>query len=256
MTLQAIIVDDEEYSRKSLFFLIQENCPDVHVSYIAQSAREAREFVATNRVDLAFLDIAMPRETGFDLLPSLQKQNVMVIFTTAYDQYALKAIKSNAVDYLLKPIDISELKESVKKAAKWAELTIAQTTLTKTEQEAEDSAKIAISKSKITLPHAHGYHVIDLEEIMYVEADSNYSIFHLKKGDKMVISKPLKEFELYLEEGKFMRIHKSIIINFLFVTEYSSKNGTQVTLKDGTTLPVSRRRSNEFQERSKLYFQR
>jgi len=256
MTLQAIIVDDEEYSRKSLFFLIQENCPNVHVSYIAQSAQDAREFVATNRIDLAFLDIAMPRETGFDLLPALQKQNVMVIFTTAYDQYALKAIKSNAVDYLLKPIDISELKESVNKAAKWAELTSAQTTLTKTEQGTEEPAKTTGSKSKITLPHAHGYHVIDLDEIMYVEADSNYSIFHLKKGDKMVISKPLKEFELYLEEGNFMRIHKSIIINFRFVKEYSSKNGTQVTLKDGTTLPVSRRRSNEFQERSRLYFQR
>lgn len=256
MTLQAIIVDDEEYSRKSLFFLIQENCPNVHVSYIAQSAQDAREFVATNRIDLAFLDIAMPRETGFDLLPALQKQNVMVIFTTAYDQYALKAIKSNAVDYLLKPIDIAELKESVNKAVKWAELTQVQNASSKQEQLAENYASNAESKSKLTLPHAHGYHVIDLENIMYVEADSNYSIFHLRKGDKMVISKPLKEFERYLEEGNFMRIHKSIIINFRFITEYSSKNGTQVTLKDGTTLPVSRRRSNEFQERSRLYFQR
>lgn len=256
MTLQAIIVDDEEYSRKSLFFLIQENCPGVHVSYIAQSAQEAREFVASNRIDLAFLDIAMPRETGFDLLPALQKQNVMVIFTTAYDQYALKAIKSNAVDYLLKPIDISELRESVNKAVRWAELISAQTASSKQEQKTEDWTNTAVSKSKITLPHAHGYHVIDLEEIMYVEADSNYSIFHLKKGDNMVISKPLKEFELYLEEGNFMRVHKSIIINFQFVREYSTRNGTQVTLKDGTTLPVSRRKSNEFQEKSRLYFQR
>ncbi|PRY53127.1 LytTR family two component transcriptional regulator [Arcticibacter pallidicorallinus] len=256
MTLQAIIVDDEEYSRKSLFFLIQENCPDVHVSHIAQSAQEARDFVASNRIDLAFLDIAMPRETGFDLLPALQKQNVMVIFTTAYDQYALKAIKSNAVDYLLKPIDISELKESVNKAVRWAELISAQPASSKQEQKAEDWTKTADSKSKITLPHAHGYHVIELEDIVYVEADSNYSVFHLKKGDKIVISKPLKEFELYLEEGSFMRIHKSIIINFRFVSEYSTRNGTQVILKDGRALPVSRRKSNEFQERSRLYFQR
>lgn len=255
MKLQAIIVDDEEYSRKSLFFLIQENCPNVHVSYIAKSAQDAREFIATNKTDLAFLDIAMPRETGFDLLPALQKQNIMVIFTTAYDQYALKALKSNAVDYLLKPIDISELKESVEKALKWAGLLNAQTS-TKYAQESDESLKAVESKSKITLPHTHGYHVIDLDEIMYVEADSNYSIFHLRKGDKIVISKPLKEFELYLEEGNFMRIHKSVIINFRFVTEYSSKNGTQVILKNGVTLPVSRRRSNEFQEKSKLYFQR
>ncbi|WP_407430809.1 LytR/AlgR family response regulator transcription factor [Arcticibacter sp.] len=256
MTLQAIIVDDEEYSRKSLFFLIQENCPNVHVSYIAQSAQDARDFIASNRIDLAFLDIAMPRETGFDLLPALQKQNIMVIFTTAYDQYALKAIRSNAVDYLLKPIDISELKESVSKAERWAGLISTQSSSAKTEPRADDSAKSAEPRSKITLPHAHGYHVIDLDEIMYVEADSNYSIFHLKQGDKMLISKPLKEFERYLQEGNFMRIHKSVIINFRFVREYSSKNGTQVTLKDGTILPVSRRRSNEFQERSRLYFQR
>lgn len=256
MELQAIIVDDEEYSRKSLFFLLQENCPNVDVSYIARSVQDAREFIAKNKIDLAFLDIAMPRETGFELLPALQKQNAMVIFTTAYDQYALKAIKSNAVDYLLKPIDISELKESVDKAFKWARLLKAQIASAKSAHGADEALKTIEIKSKISLPHTHGYHVVDLDEIMYVEADSNYSIFNLKGGDKIVISKPLKEFELYLEEKDFMRIHKSVIVNFHFVKEYSSKNGAQIILKNGVVLPVSRRRSNEFQEKSKLYFQR
>lgn len=256
MALQAIIVDDEEYSRKSLFFLIQENCPDVHVAYIAQSAQDARDFISRNRVDLAFLDIAMPKETGFDLLPALQKDNVMVIFTTAYDQYALKALKSNAVDYLLKPIDISELQESVNKARKFAELTHAHASLKNALQTSGNSPDAADARPKITLPHTHGYHVVDLTDIKYVEADSNYSIFHLTRGDKLIISKPLKEFELFLEENNFMRIHKSVIINFDYVAEYSNRNGMQVILKDGTTLPISRRRSNDFQERSRHYFQR
>ncbi|MGV3706571.1 MAG: LytR/AlgR family response regulator transcription factor [Arcticibacter sp.] len=256
MALQAIIVDDEEYSRKSLFFLIQENCPDVHVSYIAKSAQEAREFVSKNRIELAFLDIAMPKESGFDLLPSLQEQNIMVIFTTAYDQYALKALKSNAVDYLLKPIDIAELKESVQKATKWVELNNAHASLRNAQTEPRNIVPRPNTMPKLTLPHTHGFHIIDLSEIMYVEADSNYSIFYLERGDKMIISKPLKEFEHYLEENNFMRIHKSVIVNFRFVSEYSNKNGMQVILKNGIALPISRRRSNEFQEKSKLYFQR
>lgn len=256
MILHAIIVDDEEYSRKSLFFLLQENCPNVEVSFIASSVKQARDFLQQNEVDLVFLDIAMPREDGFELLPSLQKKQSMVIFTTAYDQYALKAIKSNAIDYLLKPIDITELIESVNKAQKWAELLLNQRADDKPSVAENSPADIPLpNKSlKISLPHTHGYTVIDTNDIMYVEADSNYCVFHLKTNENIVTSKPLKEFESLLETNGFMRIHKSVILNFNFLKEYSNKNGLQVVLKDNTLLPVSRRRSTEFQEKSKQYF--
>ncbi|EOR93908.1 Two-component response regulator [Arcticibacter svalbardensis MN12-7] len=258
MVLHAIIVDDEEYSRKSLYFLIQEHCPDVQVDYIAQSVQQAREYIAKHPVNLAFLDIAMPCENGFELFSTLHQEDIMVIFTTAYDQYALKAIKANALDYLLKPIDIDELKESVQKAVKLNELIALKKTGGTPSHPgllAENTKDINWS-SKITIPHTHGYNVIDIKDIMYVEADSNYSIFHLKTSEKIITSKPLKEFVILLEANGFMRIHKSIILNFNFLKEYSNKNGLQVVLKNDTYLPVSRRKSNEFQEKSKLYFKK
>ena len=258
MALHAIIVDDEEYSRKSLYFLILEHCPDVQVDYIAESVQQAREYIAKHSINLAFLDIAMPRENGFELFSSLHEEDIMVIFTTAYDKFALKAIKANALDYLLKPIDINELKEAVQKAVKLAELMALKKTEENTshaELQSEDPKDTHWS-SKITISHTHGYNVIDIKDIMYVEADSNYSIFHLKTSEKIITSKPLKEFEPLLEANDFMRIHKSIILNFRFLKEYSNKNGLQVVLKNDTYLPVSRRKSNEFQEKSRLYFKK
>ena len=115
MPINAIIVDDEEYSRKSLYFLLENYCPEVKVRGIARSVSEARSFLKSDVIDLVFLDIAMPVEDGFSLLPYLQKNITSVIFTTAFNQYAIKAIKASAVDYLLKPIDIQELQISILK---------------------------------------------------------------------------------------------------------------------------------------------
>lgn len=253
MLLNALIVDDEEYSRKSLYFLLQEHCPEVQTSGIAKSAAEARKLIEEHTFDLAFLDIAMPKESGFELLPDLQSRNIMVIFTTAYDQYALQALKASAVDYLLKPIDIEELKLSVKKAEDWAALKItnresAQVTASEPVSSTENK------ENKIALSHTHGFNVLNTTDIIYIEADSNYSVFHLKTGEKIVISKPLKEFEESLENKNFARIHKSVIVNLQYLKGYSHRNGLHVILHNDTLLPVSRRRANEFQERAKAYF--
>lgn len=256
MALNALIVDDEEYSRKSLYFLIQEHCPNVIVAGIAKSVAEAKEHIKEQAPDLIFLDIAMPKESGFDLLPYLEGRNIMVIFTTAYDQYALKALKASAIDYLLKPIDIDELKLAVKKAGDRVELKAKNTV------DAGDglhhytvnNSLATNSENKITLTHTNGFDVIDTANIIYIEADSNYSVFHLQNSEKIIISKPLKEFEELLDHQNFVRIHKSVIVNFRYVKGYSHKNGLQVILDDKTSLPVSRRRSNEFQEKAKAYF--
>lgn len=244
MLLNALIVDDEEYSRKSLYYLIQEHCPEVRVEGIAKSVAEARELIRETHFDLTFLDIAMPKESGFELLPDLQERGIMVIFTTAYDQYALKALKASAVDYLLKPTDIEELQQAVKKAQDWVKL----------RSESQPAEPGFEDESKITLSHTNGFDVVDTSDIVYIEADSNYSIFHLSNNENIVISKPLKEFEEMLTARNFLRIHKSVIINFRYVKAYSHKNGLQVILNNDITLPVSRRRSNEFQERAKSYF--
>ncbi|WP_256012025.1 LytR/AlgR family response regulator transcription factor [Desertivirga xinjiangensis] len=249
MTLNALIVDDEEYSRKSLYFLLQENCPDVHIGGIAKSVAEARTLLEEQNFNVAFLDIAMPKENGFELLPQLQSRNIMVIFTTAYDQYALKALKANAIDYLLKPIDIAELKIAVSKAVDWAQMLSVSSGKT-----AETAKPDVNANKKISLPGTYGFKVIDTADILYVEADSNYSIFHLKTGEKLIISKPLKEFEETLDTFDFIRIHKSAIINMKYVQSYSNKNGLQVLLTNNVVLPVSRRRATEFQEKARQYF--
>ncbi|MBP8067317.1 MAG: response regulator, partial [Pedobacter sp.] len=168
--LNAIIVDDEEFARSSLYFLLQENCENVHVAGIAKSVPEARTLLNQHQIDLIFLDIAMPGENGFELIPQAQIANATVIFTTAYDQYALKAIKANALDYLLKPIDIDELKEAVEKASKFIKLN-------KNENNRNESLKNLandlINKSsikKITIPNGQGYRLVDINDITHIEA--------------------------------------------------------------------------------------
>lgn len=258
MPLNVLIVDDEEYSRKSLYFLLQENCPEVIIDGIAGSVEEAKKIIEQKSFDLVFLDIAMPKESGFELLPTLQKNDILVVFITAFDQYALKALKASAVDYLLKPIDISELKSAVQK-------TIERQKIIKPTQNTLDTSPLnTLSRNlsnpnridKITLPHTHGFHIVDTISIIYIEADSNYSIFHLKEGGKLVISKPLKEFEDILDASDFVRIHKSALINLQHVNGYSNKHGFEVILKNNVVLPVSRRRASEFQEKVKEYLLR
>jgi two-component system LytT family response regulator len=254
MPLNALIVDDEEYSRKSLYFLLQENCPEIKVEGIAASVAEARTIISEKNFDLVFLDIAMPKENGFELLPTLQQHKILVIFITAFDQYALKALKASAVDYLLKPIDIIELKDAVRKSLERKEM------FNNSKQE-EETAFEALSQNlnpknsidKITLPHTHGFRIVDTSDIIYIEADSNYSVFHLKNEVRLVISKPLKEFEDILDTSGFARIHKSAIVNLKYVNSYSNKNGFEVFLKNSVVLTVSRRRASEFLERVREY---
>lgn len=250
--LNAIIVDDEEFARSSLYFLLQENCENVQVTGIAKSVNEARQLLNQYAVDLIFLDIAMPSENGFELIPFAQAANATVIFTTAYDQYALKAIKANALDYLLKPIDIDELKEAVNKADKFIKLNKAENNRNESLKNlANDLSQTAIKK--ITLPSGQGYRLVDIDEIIHIEADSNYSVFHLTNLEKIAVSKVLKDYEEILPENRFVRIHKSSIVNLKYVKEYNSKNGLQVLLNNGDTITVSRRRASDFFEKIKAY---
>ena len=260
MPINAIIVDDEEYSRQSLFFLIDGYCPDVKVKGIARSVAEARSFLKSETIDLVFLDIAMPVEDGFSLLPDLQRNITSVIFTTAYNQYAIKAIRASAIDYLLKPVDIQELQDSIDKAAEWKALISAnalpevshETVFNSLHENLNEIKKI----KKINLPHSSGFHVLNINNIMYIRADSNYSIFHIEKGEKIVVSKHLKEYESILDDCGFCRIHKSTMINLAHLLSYSNKNGLVVKMADNTEHSVSRRRSPEFMETVKEMFKK
>ncbi len=252
-TLKAIIVDDEEFARSSLFFLLQQNCPDIEITGIARSVAEAKDILTNHAVDLIFLDIAMPGENGFELIPDAQKQHAAVIFTTAYDQYALKAIKANALDYLLKPIAIDELKIAVDKVIEHVKLFQNRN---ETDDRITNLASSLTSRSeirKLTLPYGQGFKMVDVDDIIYIEADSNYSVVHLNNHDKITVSKILREFEELLPGDQFVRIHKSSIINLNHLNEYNSKNGLQVFLKSGESMNISRRRASDFFEKVKIF---
>lgn len=251
--LNAIIVDDEEFARSSLYFLLQENCDNVNIMGIAKSVNDARALLSQYNVDLIFLDIAMPGENGFELIPQAQNANATVIFTTAYDQYALKAIKANALDYLLKPIDIDELKEAVAKATKYIKLNKAENNRNESLKNLANDLSERTSIKKITLPSGQGYRLVDIDEIIRIEADSNYSVFHLANLEKIAVSKILKDYEEILPEERFVRIHKSSIVNLKYVKEYHSKNGLQVVLTNGESINVSRRRASDFFDAIKAY---
>ncbi|WP_316820654.1 LytTR family DNA-binding domain-containing protein [Pedobacter gandavensis] len=251
--LNTIIVDDEEFARSSLYFLVQENCENIQITGIAKSVAEARLLLSNHQIDLIFLDIAMPAENGFELIPMAQQSNAHVIFTTAYDQYALKAIKANALDYLLKPIDIDELKLAVEKATKY--IALDKKNHNRNERLQNLSANISERSEirKISLPNGQGYSLIDINDIIHIEADSNYSIFYLANKEKITVSKVLKEYEELLPEQQFVRIHKSSIVNLNYLKEYNSKNGVEVLLKNGEKIAVSRRRASDFAEKVKSY---
>ena len=258
MSINALIVDDDEFSRQSLFFLLSEHFPEVKIKGIAQSVAEARKMLKSVEIDLVFLDIAMPIEDGFKLLPDLQKANSFVIFTTGFDQYALRALKASAIDYLLKPIKIIELKNAVLKVFNLrpqigndqliSDNNKAQ--LHSLEENLSDIEKI----NKINLPNSNGFHILNINEIIYVLADSNYSIFHLENNESIMVSRHLKEYEEILKDSGFSRIHKSTIINLKHLSDYTNKNGLIVKLSDNSEHVVSRRRSSEFLETVKHYF--
>jgi len=257
MQLNAIIVDDEEYSRKSLFFLIDSYCPNVKVRGIAKSVKEARQMLKSNQIDLVFLDIAMPYEDGFSLLPDLQKNSGSVIFTTAFNQYALRAIKASAVDYLLKPIDIEELKESIVKTIFLKEL-LENKNLNNNQylvqyKNLEENINEFKKITKLNLPHLNGFNIVNIINIIYIEADSNYSIFHLENQNRIVVSKHLKEYEEILLDTEFIRIHKSKIINLKHLKNYSNKNCLTVIMSDDSQHTVARRKVSDFLETVKQF---
>ena len=249
----AIIVDDELNVRQTLEILIRYNCPEIRLCGSAESAVAARQLLKTFDIHLIFLDISMPNENGFDFIASIPKEKYGIIFTTAHEEYALKAIKANAIDYLLKPINSLELKEAVEKATSYLNLRLQQDKMQKIYTESLDNLIQQVKGenrqvNKIPVVEKFGFRIVDVDTIRYLEADSNYTILHLSGLDKIISSKSLGEFEKVLDTKKFFRIHKSNIINLNYLKGFSSYQGYFALLDDNTKLPISRRRFSEFRD--------
>lgn len=252
----ALIIDDEEPARENLSMLIQEYCPEIEVIGTASNITDAKQKIESLKPRIIFLDIRMPSGSeGFDLLDSIAKKDFHVIFVTAFKDYAIKAFNANAIHYVLKPVDIDDLQEAVKKAVSSIELTHKNPEAYSTYLDTLKNLSQSLSKNKqtgkITISHAKGIKIIDEDTILYIEADSNCSVLYFTDSTKYLDTRTLGVYEEILSAEKFFRIHKSVIINLNHLSEYIHEDGYFAILKNGIRLPVARNRVQDFLTRIK-----
>ena len=237
--INALIVDDEPHCCEVLALLLQKYCPEVEVVASCHSVAEALDALSHQRIQLVFLDIEMPHANGFDLLERIPVINFELIFTTSYDQYAIRAIKFSALDYLLKPVDREELQAAVKKAAQRMKAPVPQQLEILLQQLQHPTAN-----TRIALPTMEGLQLVPVDSIISCTSSSNYTILSLKDGQKLIVSKTLKEIESLLGERDFLRVHHSHLVNLNEIRKYIRGEGGQLQMSDGSTIDVSRSRKD------------
>ncbi len=240
--IKAILIDDELNSLQNLEKKLQEFCPDVDIVAVTQRPEEGILLIRQHQPEVVFLDIEMPRMSGFRLLEELGEYDFDIIFTTAYNHYSIDAIRISAFDYLVKPIGIEELQQAVERLAK------SKGTQTK---EKIDILKKSLGdnksqEDKIAISTSEGIEFVPIKNILHIESKSNYSKIYLPEDKTIMVSKILKDFEEMLFPYNFLRIHNSHLINLNYIKKYMRKNGGQVMLQDGTIIEISRRKKEEF----------
>jgi two-component system LytT family response regulator len=237
----AIIIDDEQKGRIALKQKLQDYCPDIELLGEAENGEEGIELIAKLQPGIVFLDIEMPRMDGFGMLHRLTGKNFHLIFTTAYDQYAIKAIRYAAFDYLLKPIDIEELKSALSRISNQAPV-YTEKKLATLEQNLRDKNAF----NKIAIPTLDGLLFFNINDIIHLAASSNYTTIYFNNHPKLTASKTLKEFEELLPTDIFFRSHHSHIINLHYIKRYIKGDGGQIEMQNGDYVDVARRKKEEF----------
>lgn len=237
--ITAILVDDEPYCCEALALLLERYCPGVHIIDVCYSAETALQSISEHRPTLLFLDIEMPHLNGFELLEKIPEVAFQVIFTTSYDQYAIKAIRFSALDYLLKPVDPDELQHAVQKAIQKIKFPPASQIELLLEQLRHPSAA-----KKIAIPTMEGLQMISIDSIISCSSDSNYSVLLLKSKKKIVVSRTLKEIEEMLTEHPFLRVHHSFLVNLDEVAKYVKGKGGYLVMSDDSIVDVSNSRKD------------
>ncbi len=243
--LRVIIIDDEPDAVLSIELIITEYCTDVKIVGKAHSAIDGKNQIIEKKPDFIFLDIDMPRGTGFDMLEMISKIDFDVIFVTAYSDYAIKAFKYSAVDYILKPIDIDELINAVNKIKK-----------RKNEKKSQNiNYDILLSNIKnktlktIAIPNSAGIDFINICDIIRFKAEGSYTKIIIKNKDNILASRNLKEYQELLPEHEFFRPHNSHLINLKHVKRYVQKDGGYLEMSDDSIVPMSRRKKDLFLEK-------
>jgi two-component system LytT family response regulator len=244
--IRAIIVEDEARSRELLNTLVTQNCPGVSIIATAENVEQGADAIKKYNPDLVFLDITMPDGSGFDMLEKVQGQKVEIIFTTATDKFALKAIKYSAIDYLLKPIDVEELKAAVEKIK---EKKNSLSTVENLAHLLQNLKKNDDNFNKITLPTGNAYEIIAVKDIIRCEAEGSYTNFFLVGGKKIMVSASLKHYEDLLPENEFIRVHHHHLINLGHVVRFLKVDGGYAIMSDGTQVEISRRKKDTFLQR-------
>ncbi len=234
--IRTFIVDDEPYCCETLVTLLEQYCPEIKIAGVFNNGRDALEAIKNHLPDLVFLDVEMPHMNGFEMLEQLPSINFELIFSTSYDQYALKAIRYSALDYLLKPVDSEELQNAVNKVIRRSQKPFAEQLQILMQKIHAPSTPV----SKIALPTMEGLQMIQVNSILHCEADSNYTILHLKDKKRIVVSSTLKDIEELLEDHSFVRVHRCYLVNLNEVEKYIKGEGGYLIMSDGSTVDVSR----------------
>lgn len=244
--IKTVIIEDEQKSREMLAGIIQKNCPQLQIVGLAKNVNDGVEVIKKENPDLVFLDISMPDGSGFDLLEKVQGHKFELIFATASDQHAIRAIKYSACDYLLKPIDIEGLKTAVEKVAQKKNASPNMENLNFLIQQLKKSDD---SFQKITLPTGNAYEIVNIKDIIRCEADGSYTTFYLTDKRKLMISAGLKHYEELLPESEFIRVHHHHLINMNHVVRFLKEDGGYAVMSDGTKIEISRRKKDAFMDK-------
>jgi two-component system LytT family response regulator len=240
--IKAILIDDELNSLQNLQQKLEGFCPDVAVVAVTQKPEEGILLIRQHQPDVLFLDIEMPRMSGFRMLEELGEYDFDIIFTTAYNHYSIDAIRISAFDYLVKPIGIEDLQQAVERLSK---------SLNRQTKEKIDILKKSLSdnrsqEDKIAISTSEGIEFIPIKNIIHVESKSNYSKIFLTNHKSIMVTKILKDFEEMLVPYNFYRVHNSHLINLNYIQKYVRSQGGHVQLQDGTLIDISRRKKEEF----------
>lgn len=241
---KVLIIDDENRTRNLISNMIQSFGLDIETIPEGENVKSGIEAIKKHNPDIVFLDIQMPDGTGFDVIQSIPDKNFEVIFITAHEEFAIKAIKFSALDYLLKPVDPLELKAALEKA-----LNAVDNQNDSSQYDALNTNMNPSEKRRLVLKTQESVHVVELDEIIRCEADRNYTSFFLQNNKKILVSKTLKEYETLLAGHNFLRVQQSHLININYVDRYDKKNGGAVVMKDGSEVPLSPAKRDVFFKR-------
>ncbi|MFD2572812.1 LytR/AlgR family response regulator transcription factor [Spirosoma soli] len=250
MKAKALLIDDEQPNLDNLQALLQTYCPQIDVCGTALNVEAAKRLLYVHQPDLLFLDIQMPGQNGFDLLRSLSTYNFDVIFVTAYDQYAIQALRFAAVDYLLKPVAIDELQAAVERAHKQRQLKEQNQLLQNLMHVLKAGHQQA--EQRVALATAKETRFVKIGEIIRCESSNNYTTFYLTDGETLLVCKPIYAYDDLLKEYGFIRCHQSHLVNKQFVKSWKKDYGDFLLLADGSEVPISRAKKDDLKKALRL----